>query len=340
MTRGVIAGKFLPPHSGHKYLIDQGRSQCDQLTVLICDRPEFGIPAQLRKKWLEAIHPDVQFIVIQDILDDNDSPAWATFTIQTLGFRPDVVFSSENYGTSYAHYLKCRHVNVDQARVHQPISGTAVREDPWSNWQYLDPIVRAYFTKRICIVGAESSGTTTLTKSLAEYYGTNWVAEYGRAYTELHQSELNHNGWKTSDFTHIAQEQNRLEDEAAAGANKLLFCDTDSFATSIWHERYMNRRSPEVEALAVNRQYTLYLLTHPEIPFEQDGMRDGEALRPWMHERFEEKLRFWSKPYVVMRGSQDERVKRAVSIIDQLNDGSAVQIKGLVRNKWQPRGGF
>jgi nicotinamide riboside kinase len=45
--------------------------------------------------------------------------------------------------------------------------------------------------------------------------------------------------WKTADFIAIAKEQNRQEDEAAKTANKVLICDTDAFATGLWHERYM-----------------------------------------------------------------------------------------------------
>ena len=51
MKRGVIAGKFLPPHLGHSYLIKLAITKCDHLTVLICDRPEYLIPTSLRKKW-------------------------------------------------------------------------------------------------------------------------------------------------------------------------------------------------------------------------------------------------------------------------------------------------
>ncbi len=340
MTRGIIAGKFVPPHLGHSYLIDQAAKQCDQLTVLICDRPEYPIPITLRKRWLEQMHPAVSFIVIKGILDDNDSKAWAANTRKVLGYTPDFVFSSEEYGDGYAHYLGAKHVKVDGPRNHVPISGTKVREDPWANWQYLHPIVRAYFTRRICLVGSESSGTTTLTKALARHYHTNWVAEYGREYTVRQQKRLDREGWKTADFVRIARKQNELEDAAAKQANKLLFCDTDSFATSLWHERYMDTRSYEVEALAVNRPYTIYLLTDTNIPWEDDGTRDGKAYRQWMQTRFEEKLHFWSKPYVLVRGTPQERLSQAIAVVNRIIQNSAVQIPGLVRNNWQPPGGF
>ena len=38
--------------------------------------------------------------------------------------------------------------------------------------------------KRVAIVGAESTGKTTLATALAEHYRTAWVPEFGRLYTE------------------------------------------------------------------------------------------------------------------------------------------------------------
>jgi HTH-type transcriptional repressor of NAD biosynthesis genes len=340
MTRGIIAGKFVPPHLGHSYMIEQAAQQCDQLTVLICDRPEYLIPVKLRQQWLQQLHPSVTFTVIKDTLDDNDSAAWAANTLDLLGYKPDYVFSSEEYGTGYATHLGAKHVMIDQSRLHMPISGTKVREDPWANWQYLAPIVRSYFARRICLVGSESSGTTTLTRALAEHYQTNWVAEYGRDYTIHNQLRLNRDGWKTKDFVRIARTQNKLEDAAATASNKLLFCDTDSFATSIWHERYMGVRTYEVETLAAGRPYDIYLLTNTNIPFEDDGTRDGEQYRQWMQDRFEEKLRFWGKPYVLVSGTPERRLKQAITIIDRIIANQAVRLPGLVRNNWHNQGGF
>lgn len=340
MKRGIIAGKFLPPHAGHSYLIESAASQCDQLTILICDRPEYLIPAALRQQWLQELHPGVTFLIIPDTLDDDDSAGWAANTIKLLGYTPDCVFSSEAYGANWAHHLGCDHQSIDLARRHLPISGTAVRHDPWANGEFLAPPVRAYFTKRICLLGSESSGTTTLTKALAKHYNTNWVPEYGRQYTIDHLPRLDAEGWQTSDFVTIARTQNQREDEAARQANNLLFCDTDSFATSIWHQRYLETRSYEVEALAAGRRYDLCLLTDADIPFEQDGVRDGEHLRQWMQQVFIEKLTVWGKPYVVMTGSKQARLTQAIAIIDRLIDDTAVQIPNLQRNHWQAQGGF
>ena len=37
--RGLIVGKFYPPHRGHRHLIECGRSQVDELYVIVCGKP-------------------------------------------------------------------------------------------------------------------------------------------------------------------------------------------------------------------------------------------------------------------------------------------------------------
>src|SRR5215813_4399309 len=187
--RGLVIGKFYPPHRGHKYLIDRAESQSDELWIIVCGKPEEIPAADLRAVWLREIHPKAKVLVIEDKYDQDDSKLWSELTLSWLGFTPDVVFTSEDYGEHYARYLGCRHVQVDKARQAFPISGTEVRKNPFACWQFLEPSVRAYYAKRICIVGAESTGKTTLAQILAEYYQTVWVEAYGRECSEYPLAE-------------------------------------------------------------------------------------------------------------------------------------------------------
>lgn len=56
------------------------------------------------------------------------------------------------------------HVLVDRARERVPVSGTAVRSGPYANWEYIEPPVPAWYAKRACVLGAESTGTTMLAR--------------------------------------------------------------------------------------------------------------------------------------------------------------------------------
>jgi HTH-type transcriptional regulator, transcriptional repressor of NAD biosynthesis genes len=319
MTLGFVVGKFYPPHRGHKHLIDTARRQCDRLVVMLPHHVSQKIPGELRKAWLEEIHPGCEVHLVPDELED-DSQAWATFTVAHLGRAPDVVFTSEDYGPRFAACMGCRHVMVDRDRTTVPVSGTRVRAAPLDHLDLLEPCVRAYFVRRVVLIGAESTGKTTLAAALAERFGTHWVAEYGREYWERKVAGLRMDGplppWTSEEFVEIATGQQQREDLAARTANRVLFCDTNAFATGTWHERYLGRRSPEVDAIGRRDKADLYLLAEPDFPFVQDGWRDGESIRDWMHGRFVEQLERSPTPLVRLRGTPQERLDTAAAAVD------------------------
>jgi len=318
MTTGLVIGKFYPPHKGHKYLIDCAAKRVDHLVVVVCHLAEQKIHGEQRAAWLREIHPGVEVRVVRDIHEDDNSEAWAKYTKEFLGYTPDFVFTSEDYGDAYCRHLGAKHVQVDKERLHVPISATKVRSNPLTHWKFLEPCVRAHFAKRVCVVGAESTGTTTMARALAEHYRTVWVPEYGRTYSTGKLLSETANDWHTREFVHIAETQNRMEDALAKQANKILICDTDSFATSLWHERYMAHASPEVDRLFQDRNYDLYFLTADDIPFVQDGTRDGEHIRHWMHKKFIEKLKKHNRPFIILTGCHEKRLNVAIAACDEI----------------------
>lgn len=318
---GLVVGKFWPPHAGHLHLVERALAECARVTVVVCERPDqTPPPAALRAAWLRELCPRAEVIVVPDIGYDDDSALWATYTREFLGSAPDVVFTSESYGDAYARFLGARHVSVDPGRAAVPVSGTAVRTDPLKNWRYLPAPVRAFYALRVCTIGAESTGTTTLAADLAGSLGTVWVPEYGREYS-LEKFDAGDDSWTSAEFTAIAAEQARREDEAARECDRVLVCDTDAFATAVWHERYMGERSPAVEHIAEDRrrpgtEIGLYLLTDVDIPFVQDGYRDGRHIREWMHHRFVERLTETRRPYRLISGTRAARLAAARDAVE------------------------
>lgn len=124
--------------------------------------------------------------------------------------------------------------------------------------------------------------------------------------------------WTSQEFIHIAREQNRLEDQMARQANRLLICDTDSLATAVWHERYMKFWSPIIANFGSTQHYDLTLVTGDEIPFVQDGFRDGEGIRNWMTQRFIHLLKERGEHYALVEGSPEERLAFAIQEIQSI----------------------
>jgi HTH-type transcriptional regulator, transcriptional repressor of NAD biosynthesis genes len=321
MTLGLVIGKFYPPHRGHKHLIDSARRQVDHLVVILAHHLSQTIPGEVRKAWLEEIHPDCDIHLVPDELDD-DSAQWAAFTLKRLGRAPDVVFSSEDYGPVYAGLMGARHVMVDRDRSMVPVSGTAVRSAPLDYLEFLEPCVRAHFVRRVVVIGAESTGKTTLARLLAERFQSCWVPEYGREHWERKVNGLSMNdplpSWSSEEFIHIATEQQASENGLARIANRVLFCDTNAFATGTWHERYYGHRDERVDAIGKRDKVDLYLIPLPDVAFVQDGFRDGEHIRPWMHQRFLDQIGSNSTPWILLKGDYLERFEVASRAVETL----------------------
>ncbi|MEU8896372.1 AAA family ATPase [Nocardia sp. NPDC048505] len=344
MTRfghGLVLGKFYPPHAGHHHLVRTAQDRCERVTVLVCASAVESIPLADRVAWMGEAHPGANVVgAIDDIpVDLYDHAIWdahmAIFRA-AVPDRVDAVFTSEEYGAELARRFEAESVCVDPRRSRFPVSGTAVRADPVGCWDFLGPAVRAALTRRIVVLGAESTGTTTLSRDLAAHYRqrggvwarTGWVAEYGRRYSAEKLAAARAADpaatWSditfdTAEFPVIARRQDADEQRAARAGSPVLICDTDSFATGIWHERYLGTRNAEVERIAARTERDLYLLTdHHGVPFEDDGLRDGEHLRPWMTERFREELARTGRRYRLVQGDRAARLVSAVAAVDEV----------------------
>ncbi|MDP9181636.1 MAG: AAA family ATPase [Actinomycetota bacterium] len=313
MTRGLVWGKFLPLHAGHLHLIETAAAQCDDLVVVLGARPDEPWSRELRHSWLVDAFPglDVRSHESDLPIDYDNADIWTAHVAELRSVVPeqvDAVFTSEPYGDELARRLDARHVCVDLSRSAFPTSGTAVRADLAGHWHFLPPAVRASLCKRVVVLGAESTGTTTLATALARRLGTTWVPEYGRQWSAERPGGLDR-PWSSEEFDFIAAEQSRQEDLAARAVPvPWLVSDTDALATGVWHERYIGHRSPSVEELALSRPPALYVLTGDEIPFVQDGLRDGEHLRTWMTQRFREVLAAQPAPWIEVSGSLSARL--------------------------------
>lgn len=176
---------------------------------------------------------------------------------------------------------------------------------------------------KVVLFGPESTGKTTLSIKLAHHYNTVWVAEYARAYL---QNKWN-NERKTcenSDLLPIAIGQMNSENELVKKADKVLICDTDLLETKVYSEEYYGGTvDPLLEKAAVENKYDLYLLTNIDTPWEADDLRDKPSERLEMFTAFENALKKFERPYIVLSGDKKTRLKTAIKAIDKLLDKRA-----------------
>lgn len=86
------------------------------------------------------------------------------------------------------------------------------------------------------------------------------------------------------------------------------------------------RSTSTVENYATNAPAGLYIVTGDEIPFVQDGTRDGQKIRHTMHRQFIDQLEKYRLPYIVVRGTIKARLLSAEKEIRKILD----QKKALV----------
>jgi NadR type nicotinamide-nucleotide adenylyltransferase len=134
--------------------------------------------------------------------------------------------------------------------------------------------------RRLCILGGESSGKTTLAMQIAAALGTPWVPEYGRELWERLRRTLD-----VDELVQVAERQVALEDDAArrvpARAGWLV-CDTSPLTTLQYCLHDHGRAPPRLHELA-RRRYNLAVLCEPDFAFVQDGCRRDQTFRAAQH---------------------------------------------------------
>lgn len=342
---GLVVGKFSPLHRGHEFLIDSARTACDRVTVLSYSKPELPrCDAASRRAWLEHRAPGVTAVVFNESelarlcrtrgieprsMPCNDGPddeqrAFVAWVCQRLLHdHVDAVFTSEAYGDGFAAFLSrefakedathpgVAHYLVDPHRTTCPVRGTEVREAPARWRQWVDPFVYADLVPRICILGGESSGKTTLACALSQALGAALVPEYGRTHWEQTRQDLG-----LRDLEVVAGTQVAHEVQAAQLTPSYLVCDTSPLTTLVYALLDHGRPPRRLFTLS-RRRYDHIVLCSPDIPFLQDGTRRDAAWRSAQHALTLALLRRRGLPFLEVSGSVDERVAQVLETLKQ-----------------------
>ncbi|WP_435978489.1 AAA family ATPase [Psychrobacter sp. DM4] len=177
---------------------------------------------------------------------------------------------------------------------------------------------------KVAVLGAESTGKTTLCRDLAAHFKSLWVPEYMR---EFLQDKWD--GKKLTciwdDLLPIAKGQVTLENQLTSQAlrtakNKgqsqtYLFCDTSLFELMVYANWYYDDCPPALMHAAVDHHYDLILLTNTDIPWVADDLRDSPYMRQEIRAYFKKHLNQHNKKYKQIGGDRQERVEQVVDWI-------------------------
>ncbi len=186
-----------------------------------------------------------------------------------------------------------------------------------SSEQIVDPPIQVAKTHRLALLGAESSGKTTLamelTKALRDLgYNAGMVPEYLRIWCI-------ENG-RTPDFTEqeaIIEGQLALED-AAATQFAVLVCDPAAITTGFYSLEYFGS-DLHLEWDLLDR-YDQLFLCDIDFPWRADPLRDGEIARTHMHalivDYLTESAEMLAGNIPLLSGSTSERLAVALALLN------------------------
>jgi len=189
---------------------------------------------------------------------------------------------------------------------------------------------------KIAIIGPESTGKSTLCELLAQHYNTQWCPEFAREFLLTHGMDYTYD-----DLLFIAKGQLAMEDEytrslvrsSESGVNssvqdpepgtlnaKFLFIDTDMYVMKVWCEFVFGKCHDWILEQIKKRKYDLYLLCNTDLPWVKDELREYPdlATRDKLYSIYKNIMVNQSTPWVDISGDYDERLQKAIRVVDQL----------------------
>ncbi len=323
---GLTLGKFAPFHKGHQLLIETAISEVDDLIVLIYDDPILNISLPIRANWIREIYPNVT------VIEGANSPNDSGYTPEIMKIQEEYVlsvigtlkishfYSSEPYGAHMSTALNAINRQVDVSRRIIPISATKIRENPFQYKEFVHPKVYKDLITKVVLLGAPSTGKTTLAEKLALHFNTQWMPEYGREYWEKHQIN---NRLTLEDLLKIAQIHVEKEDALLLQSNQFLFSDTNAITTYLFSLDYHGNALPALKTLAkvAESRHDIIFLCDTDIPYEDTWDRSGDVKRKEFQQKIIEDLIARNLKYYTLTGSIDDRIQQVSKVLFSPSNG-------------------
>jgi HTH-type transcriptional repressor of NAD biosynthesis genes len=309
--RSAIVGTFMPPHTGHRYVVDFARGWGAAPLLIIFTSDDDPVDASLRLAWLAELFPDLEVCQVHTASPLGEDERANAARPHVEG-RCDTLFGSDESDLTMAGELGWRFVPVDPQRLTVPAAGTAIRDNTLGHWEFLLPCVRSHFAQRICIFGPSGSGKTSLAEQLAVHYDTAAAYDYRSVFAQVLGRKPG-----LAELTELAIGQNAAEDAMASEANQIMFCDSNAMAAVLESRLKPKDITDELRQL-VGREYALTLLMDVDGDWAMgSGQKPTDKLRR-SFEHYRQHLIETEQRYLRLDGNYDTRFRIACDAVDNM----------------------
>lgn len=321
-SRSYVLMTGLPITKGHVNLVEFASRLSNSTFVILCTQPdEPMVSERLRALAVETLSmPNVKVYNIHRAMEQNPAAPgfwtmWKQIMQHDFGCRKGgVVVSSEPYGARLAEITGAAFMPYDINRELCYSKATRVREDWIQYFSDMAPAMQDAVRKTITMFGAESVGKTTLARQVSRIHGT-YRFEYARPYLEAVGSELT-----TDKMCNIWVGQKSIQQQTRNTLDEpFVIQDTDLFSTVGYWRMYEDKFGPVPSELirdAIDLQSDLYIIPQSNIPFEQDQLRYGGAVRESTDQYWIDLCEEFGLNYRVLHA--DSRALRLVEALDTI----------------------
>ncbi len=167
-------------------------------------------------------------------------------------------------------------------------------------------------TKVFTLIGAESTGKTTLARELAKIFQAPWIAEYARFYVENIHSQYDY-----QDVINIAKAQIWLWEQAISAQPPILFQDTDLIITKIWLQEVFGHYPKWIDEQIQRMLPAAYLFCETDLPWKPDKARENPGdRRNYLSNLYKNEILKLKAKMQIITGTGSQRLNNAAGFVN------------------------
>ncbi|MEM6299415.1 MAG: ATP-binding protein [Bacteroidota bacterium] len=169
--------------------------------------------------------------------------------------------------------------------------------------------------RRIALVGAESTGKTTLTKALAAHFQTAWNPEFVRGFAKA-KMQFSERELSKNDLDTIFWGQLVTENQTCRRAKPpFVFFDTNLLMSIVYARYYQNVEKDWWEEAFQAQNYHHYFLLEPDFPWQPDPVRESPEAQATLQEAIHQELIKRGIAFTLLSGSLTERLEKGIEVL-------------------------